>query len=36
MAKGYEPQYGIDYFKTFSLVNKPNTISVVLALVVHH
>jgi hypothetical protein len=34
MAKGFDQQYGIDYFETFSPVIKPSTIRVVLSLAV--
>jgi hypothetical protein len=36
VAKGFEQQSGMDYTETFSLVIKPSTICIILALVVHY
>lgn len=36
VAKGFHQQAGVDYTETFSLVIKPNTIRLILSLVVSH
>lgn len=36
VAKGYLQQYGLDYAETFSLVVKPTTVRIILALAIHH
>jgi hypothetical protein len=35
VEKGFEQTSGVDYTKTFSLVIKPSTIKIILALAVH-